>query len=170
MKHWLALCVLIFLVVFPVSGCSSVPFQKPASVSMEQENPATVRERFKQRLPLRYSLLNTITFKFNPFKKKQISALGSITVDTSGHEFTAVCINPLGVKLFEIFSNSHETTSRFAIGELAKKQDLAKAVAADIKRVYFDLVPSTEAETKNRRYRIDFKEPSREGKMLYERS
>jgi len=158
MKH-----AFIGFVLLVICGCSGVPFQKPILVDVSLESPRDVRERFNKRVPEKFNLLNTIIFKYNYFNK--ISVLGSITAKNI-NDFTVVGINPLGVKLFEIYSDKNGTYNRFAIEELRKK-NLAQVVGDDIRRVYFNLVPSVDASFKKKKYKIIFSQNSESGKLLY---
>ncbi len=153
----------IVFVLLVVCGCSAIPFQKPVLVDMSLQNTMDIRDRFSKRVPEKFNLLNNIIFKYN-FSKK-ISALGSITAK-GVDEFTVVCINPLGVKLFEIYVDKNGTHNRFSIGKLRNK-NIAKVVGEDIKRIYFNLVPSEDASVKTRRYKIIFSQNSESGKLLY---
>lgn len=155
----------LWLLILCLYGCSTVPFQKPLRVSMRGADPAEVRERFAGKVPIRYGLLNVVILKFNRFK--QISALGSMTVNTADDAFTAVCINPLGVTLFEVTSDKNGIEGRFVIEPLAGKEGLAKIVAEDIRRVYYDLVPSDRAKAEKKKYKIIFEEVSGKDRMRY---
>jgi hypothetical protein len=142
---------------------------------MGHEDPRAVRERFAERLPERFSLLNAIVFDYNLLQP--IAALGLMDVDIKEREFSVVCINPLGVKLFEVHSDKDGSHGRFVIPALSEKaggseeeggEKLARAVGDDIKRIYFDRVPSEAARAKKRKYKVLFREDFEGGTLTYE--
>ncbi|MFA6054224.1 MAG: hypothetical protein WC769_02495, partial [Thermodesulfovibrionales bacterium] len=55
----------------------------------------------------------------------------------------------------------------FALDEFTKKGDFSAIVGEDIKRIYFDQIPSSEAAIVKEKYRIIFRQPSGAGIMEY---
>ncbi len=145
MRKWLA----AFLSVVFLSGCSSIPFQKTAHTPLGPADPLIIMERFSDNLPEHFQLINTIVFEYN---WNTFSGIGYIDINTLEDRFTVVCITPLGIKLFEISGDKDGIDQHFALEEFTKKGDFANVVGEDIKRIYFNLVPTTEAEIKKKKY------------------
>jgi hypothetical protein len=76
-------------------------------------------------------------------------------------------MSPLGVKLFSVEADQGGVRDSFVIGPLARRGDLASAVAGDIWRIYFGLVPSAEARARKNRRSIEFVEPFEGGFLVY---
>lgn len=155
---------LILCILFLIIGCESIPFQKELDQPYTSINPATVRERFKDSLPERYSLLNTIVFEYN---WTIFSGIGFIDVDTAKRTCTLVCINQMGMKLFEISIDKDNINTIFALPEFTLTGDIAKAVGEDIKRISFDLVPSDRAEAIKEKFAVVFRQKEGEGTAEY---
>lgn len=153
-----------WLCVVLLAGCSGIPFQKTAYVPLETADPLTAVERFKMNSPDSIQLLNTIVFQYNWMK---FSGLGYIRVNTPEKTFAVVCINHMGVKLFELSGDEKGTVSGFALDEFTRKGDFSAIVGEDIKRIYFDQVPSSEAALVKEKYRIIFRQPSGAGITEY---
>ncbi len=160
MRQWL---VGILSILF-IAGCNNIPFQKTSYVPLESVVPLTVLKQFKNRVPENFQLLNTIVFKYNWNK---FSAVGYIDINTREKLFTVVCINPMGIKLFELSGNKDGVTQHFALEEFTRKGNLASTVGEDIKRIYFDLVPSSEAKIKKEKNQIIFSQPLGAGMIEY---
>jgi hypothetical protein len=160
MKRWVAgLLTAVF-----VAGCSSIPFQETTHVSMGSAEPGAIVEHFKGSIPESFQMLSTVVFQYNWDK---LSGIGYIDINTREKVFTVVCINPMGFKLFELSGDKDGVVSHHALEELAKKGNVGAAVGEDIKRIYFDLVPSPEAEVIKKKYQIVFRQPFGVGIIEY---
>lgn len=151
-------------VVALLAGCAAIPFQEAQDVSMESADSNVVAQGFKERSPERFQLLNTIVFDYG---WNRIMALGYSDIDVRENKFKVICINPVGIKLFELSGDKDNTVSHFVMPEFAGKSDFTKFVGSDIRRIYFDLTPSLVAVAEKRRYKIVFKERSGQGVMQY---
>lgn len=147
-----------------VAGCESIPFQKAPDRPYSSIDPAAVRERFKENIPVNLRLLNTIVFEYS---WKKFSGLGFVDVDTAGRTFTLVCINQMGVKLFELSLDKYGIKTHFALPEFTSNGNFAKMVGEDIKRIYFDLVPSENAEVDRKKSSVVFIQQEGEGTAEY---
>jgi len=147
-----------------LAGCASAPFKEAARVPLENVDPQRVVEGFRNSVPERFQLLNTIVFEYNWFT---FGGIGYLDIDAKDHSYKVACMNHMGVKLFEISGNSDGVLSQSAIGTLADKGDIARAVGDDIMRVYFDLVPSAQANIAHKNNRLLFRQPSGEGALEY---
>lgn len=154
--------ILIFLIC--LTGCSSIPFQKTTYVPLDRVEPWSLVERFKNNSPENFRQINTIVFEFNWNK---MSAIGYIDVNTKKQTFTVVGINHLGIKLFELSGDRNRIETYFLIEQFSEKGNFTDAVGEDIRRIYFDLIPSSEAKVKKKRHRIKFSEPFDVGVIEY---
>jgi hypothetical protein len=143
-----------------IAGCSSVPFQPTVLVPLEAGDPWNVVQRFQERTPQRYQLLNTVVFEYN-FRK--FSGIGTVQVDSVSGVFHAAGLNPMGVKLFELSGDGRSVTSHHAMETLTQYGDIAAAVGNDIRRIYFDLVPGREALVRKRTNKLVFRQRAGSG-------
>jgi hypothetical protein len=156
--------VWIFMLLLMTSGCSGVPFRETPLVPVVGADPAAAVKRFDADSPVEFQLLNTIVFEYG---WKKFGGLGLVAVNTKDRTFNIACINQLGVKLFELTGNKDQVVANFVMPEFAKQGDFAKTVGEDIKRIYFDLVPSPDAKIEIEKYRIVFRQSFGPGVIEY---
>ncbi|MEW6379956.1 MAG: DUF3261 domain-containing protein [bacterium] len=147
-----------------VGGCARTPFQPALCLPVKGLDPRAVREQFSRLIPEKFQLVNTIVFTYGQYT---FSAIGYTDIDSQKNAFTVAGINPLGVKLFELAGDSQGVECRFALEEFARHGNFAQAVADDIRRIYFDRLPSPEARVRKKKYRIIFRQPGTEGTLEY---
>lgn len=157
--------LMLLLIIFLASaGCSSIPFKSIDYVALDDLNPDNLRLEFKTKLAQKLEVINSIVFEY---KWHSFSALGYTQLDLENNTFQVSCMNPVGIKLFELTGNRKEVRSSFVLNELLQRGDLPQAVGEDIRRIYFDLVPLAQAKIKKEKYRIIFSQPSGAGQMEY---
>ena len=160
MSRFLPLLVWIFL-----AGCSAVPFQETAPVSMEGVDPAALLARFRDAVPERFRTMSSVVFEF---AGKRVAALGVTEVDLAAGTFTSVAMNPMGVKLFELSGAPDGATSGFLIEAVAQgRKGAAQAIGDDIRRVYFGLLPGPGAKPERSRDRISFRTKAGAGTLVH---
>jgi hypothetical protein len=133
--------VIILLLAF-IAGCTSVPFQDTARVSLDSLDPKSVVDQFKTKLPGSFQLLSTVVFEYNG---RTFPGLGTIDLNRTDRVFKLACMNAMGVKLFELSGDAGSTKTHYALAALTQYGDIGTAVGIDIRRIYFDLVPSPDA-------------------------
>jgi hypothetical protein len=153
----------LFLMLF-IAGCVSAPFQNTAEVPVGAVDARSVAERFSNDLPTDFQLLQTITFEYGA---QTFSGLGFAEVNAKEQAFSVVCMNYMGVKIFEVYGNKHEIRAPFVMDELKRGGNVAVAIGEDIRRIYFDLIPSADAIIDKGKYRILFTQPSGQGVMEF---
>ena len=151
-------------VVLCSTGCSSIPFKKVQYVSVSEVQPAAIREQFASVLPQKFQVINTIVFQY---KRHKFSAIGYTDIDALQKIFTVVCLNHAGIKLFELAGNNNSVECKFAFEGASFPSNFAKAVANDIRRIYFDCIPDHEAKIYKKKNKIVFRQPSETGVMEY---
>lgn len=161
MHRWAVVGMAVVILV----GCSSVPFRETRLVSLAGVDPDWLREQFALAVPVTFRIVNTVTFEF---KGHAFAAIGYTDIDAFKQTFTVVGLHPAGgIKLFEISGNSEDVDCRFAVEELSSRGEFARAVADDTRRMYFDRVPSPDAEIFEERLRIVFRQNAAEGEIEY---
>lgn len=156
--------ILLTLIILSSAGCSTVPFQRTSYIPLDSVDPKLAREEFAASLPDRFQVINTIVFQY---KWQSFSALGYIDANRELKTFTMSCLNPVGIKLFELSADNDSVRTNFVLKELLRRGDLPLVVGEDIRRIYFDNVPSQDAKAQKERYRVIFIQPSGSGVMKY---
>jgi hypothetical protein len=150
------------MTVFLLSGCAVVPFSEPARTSLEQKDPRALVEQFQASLPGSFQLLNSVVFEYN---WRTFSGIGSVQIRRPDRTFRAAGMSPLGVKLFELSGDQNSITKHYAIAAFDEYGDVATAVGNDIRRIYFDLVPSADARIWRGKYTVRFRQSSGPGML-----
>ncbi len=156
--------IAFFLGIVLVSGCARIPFQETPLVPLESAVPSRVVENFKAGLPSNFQVLNSVVFEYN---WRKFLGLGSVDIDRRNSRFRVVCQNPMGVKLFELSGDRDAIVTDYALDALMQYGDLPTAVGKDIRRIYFDVVPSASAQVSREKYTISFRQPADAGYMEY---
>ena len=157
--------ITILLGIVLVAGCTHIPFQKTQQVSIESVDPKRVVEQFRANSPESFQLLNSVVFEYS---WQSFMGIGYIDVNRQSNIFKVVCLNPLGVQLFELSGDRDSIVTHNAMPALMQYGDLPTAVGTDIRRIYFDLVPSDNARIWKSTYKINFTQPYDSGVMEYE--
>lgn len=154
-----------FLVVLFVAGCTKVPFEKTLYVPLDHADPAAVVKQYENRLPDKYRLLNSVVIKYNG---KKFAGLGFVDINATGRTYGLACLTPMGLKLFELSGNDEKVTGYFVPDQITKhKEFFANMIGEDIRRIYFDPVPSTDAVSGLDTYQVIFRQPQGAGTLVY---
>jgi hypothetical protein len=147
--------LVIILTIF-ICGCSSVPFRHLDYLPLDGIDPQALRSDFSEKLPQEFELLNSAIFSYAHF---HFSALGITRVDTPKKVLNVVGFSHLGIMLFELnLDKNGKVDCKYALPEFTKRGDFASAVLNDIKKIYFDRVPSSSAEVKQEKYKVVYRE------------
>ncbi len=156
--------IFLILIILSSAGCSTISLRKVNYVALDNIDPQAVRREFALVIPQRLQVINTIVFQY---KWLSFSALGYTDVNRNEKTFAVSCLNPVGIKLFELSGDSNSVKPGFVLKELLKKGDLPRVVGEDIRRIYFDTVPAPEAKVEKQKYKIIFSQPYGAGSMKY---
>jgi hypothetical protein len=157
--------LLIGLGLSCILGCRAAPFAEPDLVSVDELDPQAVRDQFSLELPVKFRVVNTVTFQF---RGRSFTALGYTEVDTSTETFTVVGLHPAGgFKLFELSGDAEDVECTFALEELSRRGEFAQAVGNDTRRMYFDRIPAPDARISKGKHRIFFRQHTADGEMEY---
>lgn len=135
--------------VFLASGCAHIPIK---SVSLEETR--ALLDNFQSRLANKYEILNLVVFKYRFFS---ISSLGMTSVDLAKDHLAVAGVTPVGITLFRVVSDGGKITESFVVPELAKRGDVARVVAGNIRDIYFDLSPAQVMSACSRDGKVYFK-------------
>ncbi|MDM8526313.1 DUF3261 domain-containing protein [Desulfococcaceae bacterium HSG8] len=138
------------------AGCAGIPFQTTARVPVESVHPEKARELFIRSLPSEFQMVNSVVFKYG---WKTFSAIGYTKIDADEKKFTLMGLTPIGIKLFELSGTPKGTECGFAIKAFTRQGNFADRIADDIRRIYFDRIPSPEAKVCKKKYEIVFRDP-----------
>ncbi len=144
------------------TACSTVPFKTAELVSMEHADPKTIYERYGSETPDAFKIINSVIFEY---KWTTFSGVGFLSLNAKERTFALSCMNPLGVKLFEVSGDQNGVTTHFALEEFTKKGDLGAAVGDDIRRIYLDLMPAPDAEINRKKKELVFIHRLEKGRM-----
>jgi hypothetical protein len=147
------LFLMILAIAMLLAGCATEHFKRPPEVSISGIPPEQLLERFKGSLPETVNSLNSVAFDYAGIS---FLGLGFVEIDRSKGTFRVICLNPMGVKLFDLSGDRSSTTTNFALEPLAKFGNIGEAVASDIRRIYFDLLPAPAAEPRRGEYRVSY--------------
>ena len=134
--------IFILFILLNSVGCSSIPFKNIDYVALDNINPDNLRLEFKTLLAQKLEVINSIVFEY---KWHSFSALGYTQLDLVNNTFQVSCMNPVGIKLFELTGDRNTINPNFVLKELLQRGDLPQAVGEDIRRIYFDMLPSGQA-------------------------
>lgn len=151
-----------FLMLF-VLGCESIPFRIEPPVNLANPDPVSVRRAFEDASAGHFRLINTIVFEYN---FNSFSGIGFVDVDAVEKRFALSCINHVGIKLFELSFDKNVINTIFALPEFNSRGNFSEAVGEDIKRIYFDLLPSADAVSEVGKSSVIFRQTA--GKGVYE--
>ena len=157
---WTAAAICLWL-----TGCASAPFPAPEPFAKTDIAPEQVPAAFARRLAPRYELAQALVFRFY---LREIAALGYVSVDVPDRSFAMACLNPVGIKLFELVGTNGDVAARFAAPEIEKHGGkLAQAAGADLMRAYFDLSPPAGTPGRARKGRLTFAAEDSAGRTEY---
>ena len=156
--------VQFIVVVLVVAGCGAVPFKEAARGPLPAGNPRAIVERFQASMPANFHLLNSIVFEYN---SRAFPAIGYVDIDRKNELLKVVCLNPMGVKLFELSGDRDKVENHYTIAALSRFGDITTAVGNDIRRVYLDMTPSPEARVSVGRHSLRFRQPFGAGVLEY---
>ena len=146
------------------TGCRTVPFAVEPRVPVEGCCPDDLRARFAVCLPPRFQSTSSVMFDY---RWHSLVTLGYATVSVPENSFAAVCLTPLGVKLFEVKGSGPATEFQSVLPEFTQHPEFGQAVGEDIRHVYLDPAPGPEAEVRREKCAVVFTQPQAGGYVEY---
>lgn len=161
MTRWVGLLLMALL----LAGCASVPFRETPPAVMDAVEPQRMLEQYRQELPEHFQLLSSVVFDY---RWRAFTGIGMVEIDRPAQTFRIVCLNPMGVKLFELSGDAQSTTAHFVIPPLLEQGgDFPGTVGNDLRRIYFDMLPAPEASVARQTHAIIFRQPAESGFLEY---
>jgi hypothetical protein len=164
MKKRRTVFALLMLTLIP--ACAPEPFQRPPLPPLNTADPNYIRESFARAIPPRFTSDDTVII-YAPFHH-DMAILGVLHVDRPAGSFELVGLNQLGVELFDLYGDSHGNFIRSAIPPLMRQKEVLLAIAADIRRMFLDLVPAIDAKIDATSTTIRFTQNTNDGDLIYE--
>jgi hypothetical protein len=157
---------MLFLIAAVASGCVSIPipFQGTPLVPLDARDPRSLVGHFQEKMPENFHLLTSVVFEYN---ERSFAAIGNLEINIKDRTFKVACLNPMGVKLFEISANDQGLTNHYTVAAITQYGDIATAVGNDIRRIYFDQLPSPGATVWKRTHEFIFRQYSGSGYLEY---
>jgi hypothetical protein len=121
---------LLFVLIFLCSAGSAVCAESPSAPA---KPPA-----FGAAIPGRYSAVSSAVLQYRWFK---FPALGVLTVDAPNRHFALVGLSQLGINVFELSETNGRLKCRMPGDLLKRHPQIAEGAAADVRQMFFDLVP-----------------------------
>lgn len=146
-----------------LTGCARVPFRATPPVGMDAVDPRQLLERQQRELPEQFQLLHSVVFDY---RWRSMTGIGLVEIDRPAQTFRIVCLNPMGVKLFELSGDALRTEAHFVLPPLLEHGgDFAATIGNDLRRIYFDVTPAADAAFIRRREALLFRQPFEGGTL-----
>lgn len=159
--HFICLGLLLCL----MAGCADGPFTRQPMPMLQNANPEAIRAEFAANIPRQILTDDTVIIDSVIGK---MAGLGCLKIDRQTGTFELLCMNHMGVQLFYLGGDQHHTIIHYAVPPLLERKEILLAIAQDIRRMYFDLVPEpTDATTVHSR-NVLFTDNQRYGELVYE--
>lgn len=157
--------IALLLAAVLLAGCATVPFRETPPVEMAAVEPQQLLAQYREALPEHFQLLTSVVFDY---RWRSITGIGMVEIDRGSQTFRIVCLNPLGVKLFELSGDAQTTEAQFVMPQLLERGgEFPTTVGNDLRRVYFDVIPAASARITRRRHAIAFRQPAGSGELEY---
>jgi hypothetical protein len=142
-----------------MGGCRGIPFSPAERVPLGHLAAAQIRERQNRAWTPLLQRTNTVVFEFRVlWRTVPLATLGIVSVDRVARTFTVVGLNPVGVKLFAVQGKDEGVTAHFLVPQLQQAETAARTIGADIRNIYFDLVPGASATVARTTSELIFRE------------
>lgn len=156
--------IIALVLICSLAGCSTVPFKGTPLVLLGDVDSESVRIEFADKLALNLETVSSIAFYY---RYQGFVGIGFMTVAEKDDSFAVACLNPVGIKLFEVKGSKDSHEEIFFQEQFKKHGDAAGVVANDIRKIYFRRIPSSDASVKKKKRKVIFTEPFEGGKIEY---
>jgi len=116
------------------------------------------------KLALTFEAVSSVAFYY---KYQGFAGIGYTIVDSENEAFAVACLNPAGIKIFEVKGTKDSTEEVFFAEQFKKHGDAAKTVADDIRKIYFGRIPEADARVQKKSREVVFTQPFSDGKIDY---
>ncbi len=132
----------IFLLALLLQGCAQLPDLKTVTDPLAKAAAWDIVDHFEQTVPEQFQRIDSIVFTYSG---RVLSFLGYSKINQRGKTFSVAGLTPVGIKLFEFSADAQSVKTAFVEKGLSKKGNVTEAIAGDIRRIYFDNIPSRNA-------------------------
>jgi len=155
----------VFVASLLFAGCATVPFKMDPQAAFQDTEPRIVVDEFEKSVGQSFELLESVVFSFFG---KEFTSLGYLSINPDDQSYALSCMTPAGIKLFELKGSGDQVEALFVPPPMEKnRKQFAAAVGQDLRRIYFDCVPSSGAEVKEKKYRMVFKQKTADETVEY---
>ncbi len=155
-------CFIVISIFF--TGCGHRLFHEVKLVSVQDVDPEKVINDFSKALPKEFTIIDAIVFKY---RGRAITGIGYTKINREKNDFKTVCLNPAGVKIFEIQGSAKENKTNFMLDKFDALGDAGMKIAEDIRRIYFQIVPLGHAKIIKKEKTIIFRQKKDSGHLEY---
>lgn len=148
-----------------LAGCATVPFESEPRGTFQGLEPAAVTADFAQATGHRFELLESVVFSFfgNDF-----TGLGYLSINPNDQSYALSCMTPAGIKLFDLKGTGDHAEALFVPPPVEKhREQFAAAVGQDLRRIYFNCVPSSGAKVSQKNDRMIFTQKNESETVQY---
>jgi hypothetical protein len=145
-----------------LGGCAPEPFPDQPSPELSRPDPDAIRQNFAASLPERFISDDSVIIQA-PFHD-ELAVLGVLRVDRKAGTFELAALNHVGVGLFVLGGDRDSVKVVNAMPMLEDKKQVLLAIAGDIRRMFFDLVPGPDFTGKVESRKVEFSH----GRLWYE--
>ncbi len=150
------LFLLLFISLFFLSGCATVPFETEPKANFQSLEAAAVLEEFDGAVGQQFELLESVVFKFFG---KEITGLGALAIDPSIPSYALTCMTPTGITVFNVRGTDDKVEALFVPPSMEKhRKHFAEAIGRDLRRIYLDWTPPAGADVERKKHQMVFTE------------
>jgi len=155
---------MVFVVL--AAGCAHEPFVREPLPVLKNPDPKTIRTEFASFSPNQFITDDTVIVDA-PFNH-DFAFLGVLRINRSTGQFEFVALNQVGLKLFQLGGKGQQIDVQYALGPLADHKDILQSFGQDIHNIYFDLVPSENADANASETKVTFTQKTADGTVEYQ--
>lgn len=156
--------IIIVPLLLLLTGCAAIPFEQPQLKTIGDVSGVEYVKQFRGRLPASANLLTTVVFKG---WGKTFSSLGLLQYDRNAGTFLIAGLTQMGIKIFELAGDQKQLTRGYTMPQIPKPDRFTKALADDIRHIYFDWLPPADAKVIKNKNTVVFTVPHNSGNIEY---
>lgn len=156
--------IIIVALLLLLTGCATIPFEQPQLTDIGDISGVEYVKQFQAHIPASADLLTTVVF--NGWGKT-FSSLGLIKYDQSDGSFLIAGLTQMGIKIFELAGDREQLTRSYTMPQIPKPKRFTRALADDIRHIYFDWLPPADAKPAKNKNTVVFTALHNSGKIEY---
>ncbi|MCK5849522.1 MAG: DUF4292 domain-containing protein [Kiritimatiellae bacterium] len=157
--------LICILIVVCCAGCgTTVPFALVERVSVAALDPTVVRAKFKKAMPERFQIVNSAIFRY---RGREMTGIGYVSVDMKKKAVAVACMNPLGIKLFNLEGTNGQYQCSLALKDVVSREDFARVAGMDIGNTFLNILPAQDSIVRKTQDSIIFSQTHPGGRQEY---